>query len=489
MLCESQMLSTKGLEMPKSALCCAFLIAVVCLAVSSLPAAERPADFGKRWVRSNPFAMMGLTILDKAISPPKTPFDLAQYQGQNYTFLLAWKQRSGLFQDASRTGYPWFIHLYDLDGPTDAFKKRVRKLFAEYPGNVGLLINDEPSRHGVYRKPGKPVNDFAGAGRVLAWLRENYPAKLILSNIGGTGGLPKHYYGRLKDPTPEQIAESKKYGYSEYVHDFMAIVKPDILMFDAYIFKYGDGNESGVTQCWYQSLWGIRHAGLKAGVPYWAWMQTWDRPSPRGYNVRLPSESDYRMNVFCVLTYGFKGIADFMYCGAHKRDILMPDGTPSPLYAPAAKVHAEVRRVGRSLRFLTSTHVAFLPGSKESRCAAFLKNWARGAGGDRKIRSLRILNGSKHRTGVIGHFRDDTGQVYFMLTNLYQHAHKSAAETAVRFHITFDPKVRTILRLSRETGKVERLTIDDPADGLTLTLPGGTGDLFKYDTGPFAGLK
>ena len=218
-------------------------------------------------------------------------------------------------------------------------------------------------------------------------------------------------------------------------------------------------------------------------------MQTWDRPAKRGYNVRLPSESDYRMNVFSVLTYGFKGIADFLYCGAHKRDILMPDGMPSPLYAPAAKVHAEVRRIGRSLRFLTSTHIAFLPGSKESACAAFLKNWAPGAGGDGKIRSLRVVNGSKHRTGLIGYFKDDAGQRYFMLTNLYQHAHRSADETAVTFRITFDPKVRALLRLSRETGKVERLKIDNAADGLTLTLPGGTGDLFKYDTGPFAGLK
>jgi hypothetical protein len=75
-----------------------------------------------------------------------------------------------------------------------------------------------------------------------------------------------------------------------------------------------------------------------------------------------------------------------------------------------------------------------------------------------------------------------------MVTNLYQHAEKSAAECAVKFRIAFDPKVKAVLRLGRETGEPERLEIARPAQGLLITLPGGTGDLFKYDTGPFAGL-
>ena len=208
-------------------------------------------------------------------------------------------------------------------------------------------------------------------------------------------------------------------------------------MFDMYIFKYGQGNESGVTQYWYQGLWVIRREALKAGIPYWAWMQTWDRPAERGYNVRLPSDSDYRMNVFSALTYGFTGIADFMYCGGHKRDLLMPDGTPSPLYAPAAKVHEEVGRIGRTLRFLTSTNVAFLPGSKESRRPTFLKDWAPGAAGDRQIKALKVLNGGQYANGLVGHFTDDAGQTYFMLTNLHQHAHKSAAECELRIRMTF----------------------------------------------------
>ncbi len=50
------------------------------------------------------------------------------------------------------------------------------------------------------------------------------------------------------------------------------------------------------------------------------------------------------------------------------------------------------------------------------------------------------------------------------------------------------PEVKAVLRLNRETGKTERLEIKDAEQGLLVTLPGGTGDLFKYDTGPFAGV-
>jgi hypothetical protein len=194
------------------------------------------------------------------------------------------------------------------------------------------------------------------------------------------------------------------------------------------------------------------------------------------------------MQVFSVLTYGFTGIADFTFCGLHRRNILMPDGTPSPLFGPAARTHAEVRNIGKTLRFLTSSSIAFLPGSAESRTPPHLEDWAPGVGGDTNITSAMVIGGDEHRNGLIGHFVDDDGQVYFMVTNLYQHADGSAAECAIDVRMTFVPGVKAVLRLSRGTGEVERLEIKDVGGGLHLRLPGGTGDLFKYDTGPFTGL-
>ncbi len=456
-----------------------WMITAVLLAGTLAHGSQRPADFGKRWTRSNPFALMGLTIMAQTLIDKK-PFDFEQYKRQNYSFLLAWRPREPLYRDASRTGFPWFLNMAEHRDP-DNFRQRTTAIMAKFPGNVGLLINDEPTLHGK--------NNFERTGKAIDWARRQWPDKLVLSNIGGTGGSMDHYFGRIEDPTPQQREAFDKYSYDQYVRDFVRITRPDVLMFDSYIFNYGKGNESGVTDSWFYSLGVIRREALRANLPYWAWMQSWDRPSPTGYNLRLPSDSDYRMQVFCVLAYGFTGLADFLYCGAHDRDLLMPDGTPSPLFEPAAKVHAEVAHLGKTLRLTTSTHVAFLPGWHESRVPSFLDKWNPGDADDRRIRSVKILGGGRQGNGLIGHFKDDQNKTYFMLTNLYQHADKNADECALDVHITFDPSVKAILKLSRQTGQTERLAIDDPEKGLTLRLPGGTGDLFKYTDEPFPGTQ
>ncbi len=54
--------------------------------------------------------------------------------------------------------------------------------------------------------------------------------------------------------------------------------------------------------------------------------------------------------------------------------------------------------------------------------------------------------------------------------------------------LTFTEDVGAIQRLSRHTGRVESLPLEDHR--YTFYLPGGTGDLFKYRTGkPFVGAE
>jgi len=120
-----------------------------------------------------------------------------------------------------------------------------------------------------------------------------------------------------------------------------------------------------------------------------------------------------------------------------------------------------------------------------------LSIWKRGDVASDPLRSIRILNPGPERQGLIGYFRDDAGGTYIMLTNLWRVSDRQkglAANTRLTFRLVFDPAVRSILRLDRETGKTQRLTISNPAEGLTVTLPGGTGDLFKIGEGTFPGL-
>jgi hypothetical protein len=54
--------------------------------------------------------------------------------------------------------------------------------------------------------------------------------------------------------------------------------------------------------------------------------------------------------------------------------------------------------------------------------------------------------------------------------------------------LRFRDNVTAVERISRETGKIERLPVKDGV--LQFTLPGGTGDLLKVSNGkPFAGIQ
>ena len=78
------------------------------------------------------------------------------------------------------------------------------------------------------------------------------------------------------------------------------------------------------------------------------------------------------------------------------------------------------------------------------------------------------------------------GSLYNLACGLAQHdrlAARDAQATAMTFSIVFDPAVESLLRLSRQTGKAETVRLSNhKLDG--YTLPGGTGDLFKFPSGP-----
>jgi hypothetical protein len=103
------------------------------------------------------------------------------------------------------------------------------------------------------------------------------------------------------------------------------------------------------------------------------------------------------------------------------------------------------------------------------------------------VNTSNPANRGVHKDGVIGFFVDDNRQHYFMLSNVFQGVGKSAAETSLEFFLQFDSSVNSILRLNRLTGEPERIDLEN--NRLVFTLPGGTGDLFKYGDGIFAGIS
>ena len=98
--------------------------------------------------------------------------------------------------------------------------------------------------------------------------------------------------------------------------------------------------------------------------------------------------------------------------------------------------------------------------------------------------------GKKEGRLLVGFFRDARDQEYFMVVNMnYDRIKHSEHPWLVqRVRLGFTGDVQAVERLSRTTGKVERLELD--GHELVFDLPGATGDLFKFATGePFTGVE
>ena len=410
---------------------------------------------GKRWVRSHPFTTMALTIV------PNT-FNADHYAQANLTKVLAWKIRPELLGKAAAKGLKWHQHVRPhMDGLTDELKTTLQGLNADYPGQTGWLVWDEPNRPKMFI-----------AARTIEWLKQTYPEALVYSCAFPMGATAERYYG---GPVPEG-----GYSYEEYVRDFATIMDPDVVLFNAYPFM-----EDGGTKNLFPTLMTARKVARERDAPYWAFVQAYadDR---RGY--RMPGESDVRMQVFMHLTSGYTGIAYFTYEDQQGPAMIEGGiGRRRPIYHHVARLNIEVGNLGQALRFLESTAVRYVPqGANE--VPGGVAAWMPGDGGDTIIKAITI-EGDEPASGkdlLIGFFQDDDGRDYFMLTNLWHGKGASSAERAVTVTLTLDPKVRVIGRLSRETGQPEALAVEEGE--FRITLPGGTGELLRFGDARFPGL-
>ncbi len=441
----------------------AYLVLLASLSAGSLEAqTDRPRDFGRQWVRTHPFTLMALTLSDGN-------FDSPEYKGAGLGTVLAWEPSEKVPFAASRAKLPWHYQTGAQTGSLSMAQivDRFSVHYQQAPGCQGVMVGDEPQRIQMEQ-----------LSQVIKSFHQKYPDLLTYSNAFPIGNTSEGYYG---GPPPNSV-----YTWGQYLRDFVNILHPDVLMFDIYPFI-----GTGTSGQYFAGLESIRAVAMEAEIPYWTFVQAYEDSASK---MRLPSESDLRMQVFSSLAYGFTGIAYFTYDIAFQRGLLEPDGTPNQLYHHAMAVNSEVAHLGDSLRFLKSTSVRFIPGRHESSDAngnstpSGMTNWAAGAGGDSQITNISVnladaSNIGSEKNGLIGFFADDNQDRYFMLVNLYHGAALSAAESNLGFTITFDSSVNSLLYLNRLTGKEEKIALDNHR--LTWKLPGGTGDLFKYDTGKF----
>jgi hypothetical protein len=405
----------------------------------------RPADLAKQWLRTHP-----MMISSWAAVGGDSPADWTKYTDANFNATLS--SRSG-FQATIAAG----VASHDIGGirGIDGDALKTIHINSNISNLEGWLLGDEI-----------PEPNIAEYAEVADYIRTIDPNRIIYAGLGSSG--------------------------EPYIDSIVNTIEPDAVIHGWYPFAnpavlpgidFMDGH--------YTELEIIRRKALEYGLPYFYYIQSFadhDGGTPYRY---LPSESQLRFDLFTKLAFGVKGfiyyVFDFTQGGSLIDDALYNSNTntTSALYAPAVTANAEVLNLGNSLRFLESTDVRFVKGQPANPAPTALTLWTAGAGGDTHLQNIQIVEQGTGKDALIGFFEDDAGQKYFMLTNVYQDQALSAAAATLNFNLTFDASVSTVWRLRRDTGVAEALTVPG-SHILNISLPGGTGDLFKYDDGDFA---
>ena len=237
-----------------------------------------------------------------------------------------------------------------------------------------------------------------------------------------------------------------------------------------------DGDYTEEYEYW-NCLKTVRDKSLAAGIPYWDWL--WSS-SEFHQGRRAPSESDLRYTVYKPLAFGYTRIQYLTYDTIGPPDapdgiIARSTGGPSYLYQLAQDLNFEIANLGPVLTHIISTSV-FHAGPD---------NPSPGTAEDFTSYGDMIGFNPNGSNWTIGFFEDSRAEEYFMVVNNEHHQDATAAECTKSCVITFDASITSLQQIDRLTGDV--ITVN-PAGNytLSLTLPGGTGELFKYDTGwPF----
>jgi hypothetical protein len=375
----------------------------------------------------------------------------------------------------------------------------------------------------VWDEPNRP--DFFDVREVSDWIRENYPELLTYGNMSTINRPSSNYgqaYGTAPIPGGGYEDPPVPYDYDIFVDDYMYVVQPDVLQFDVYPWS-DDPSETPDQhlrdRSYYRGAEIIRRAGLKANVPYFMFVQSFD-----GGGTYMPSESDLRMQLFSALAYGFKGISYFIYDhfgaygdGTSQGGLLRATHpcecvyTRNPLYYSAQAANLELLAVGETLKYLESTQVRYIVGKHldggtgpevPNQLPLGVTAWNAGTD-DPYITNIQATNagtipGVTEGDLLVGHFKpasdvlpglqcdDDT---YFMIVNLLREKNVSAADASQLVHVEFDFGSSGITRLwnvSRVTGALEDVPLVHDGGAqyhLDLILSGGTGELFKYEKG------
>jgi hypothetical protein len=305
-----------------------------------------------------------------------------------------------------------------------------------HPALYSYFITDEPN-----------TTNFAGLGRLLAYLRDRDPAHLSYINL-----FPTYASNAQLGNSGEKVA-----AYQAHLEQYLRKVRPALLSYDHYQFT-----AKGDSPDYFLNLALIRRAALESGLPFLNIVQaaSWT-PS-----MRVPNADEMSFLVYTTLAYGAQGISYYVYCCAgHVGGIANPDGTPTAVYPALQRLNHDFVMIARELQPLRSIgvyHAGMVPpgGERLPDKAAFRI--------DPPIKHADFKPPEPLRGVLIGLF-DRPGKsskpTYALVVNLdYTHEQAVGLRGAGRLE-SLEPRTRE--------------WIPSPQKRLEVTLPPGGGRLLR----------
>ncbi len=327
---------------------------------------------------------------------------------------------------------------------------------------VGVLLGDELAGH--------PADELKSIREVRDWIANN-PDPAVSSLV-------------VIDSEASGDTVSANPGVQSAWTTQVATTKPDVWLAQFYPVSAGV-----VRPSYYSSLEWYFNWAKEKDVAMWCWLTAWSSSAQT-----IPCDSELRLQRFTSLAYGMRGFSDFLWTadgtGPSVKGAGYWDGSgkPTKIYTQLQVINKEIANIAKSLIRLTPIRAYHMDGRDDgdgvhhwSDSDAKMPAWTRRTG--RLANVTGAVNGNHL---LVGFFRDKAGEEYFMVVNKDIAKDTDGSKLVTPVTLTFHPSVKSIERLSRETGKVETIPVKD---NYTFSLYGGTGDLFKFSTGAgFAGV-
>lgn len=248
----------------------------------------------------------------------------------------------------------------------------------------------------------------------------------------------------------------------ELLHDYMRIVKPDVLSYDHYQWWWG-------VHSHFEKLEQHRDAALAARIPLLSWLEVNANPNVEwGEDHALDPDNavKIRQSVYTSLAYGVKGIQWF------SAELMFKPGTAelNECGQQVAQLNAELAKLGPVLLKLHSRDVFHTPPLPRRTHESQHDHWAQVTGD-----SL-----------LWGMFKDDADVDYILVANRDIHHRQQAL---VQFQRAgYGRKVQTVLQFDKKTGTWSPFTSRVRILFVTNLEP-GDGQLFKVVKEPETASK